>query len=164
MTMWLVWVQRVSKLWLVVLGSQLMGSLMRHITKSYWKLGCTSLVKHTIDTFNNLQVKQQPYHTLMIYREQIAKMVEGMQVHVVVQPLSSPWANPVVVLVQQKDGTARFCIDYQRLNAVPEKTYIHCHKLKTFYQLADSRKQDCASNIRNVMLYCKVWLISEHAY
>ena len=84
------------------------------------ELGCTSLVKHTIDTGDNPPIKQQPYRTPMIYRERMAKMIEDMQAQGIVQPSSSPWASPVV-LVPKKDGTARFCIDYRRLNAVSRK-------------------------------------------
>lgn len=38
----------------------------------------------------------------------------------VVSESSSPWAAPIV-LVKKKDGTWRFCVDYQKLNALTHK-------------------------------------------
>ena len=40
-----------------------------------------------------------------------------MQESKVIQPSTSPWASPVV-LVRKKDGTLRLCIDYRKLNSV----------------------------------------------
>ena len=40
-----------------------------------------------------------------------------MQEHGVIQPSSSPWASPIV-LVRKKDGTLTICVDYRHLNSV----------------------------------------------
>ena len=73
-----------------------------------------------IETEDHPPIKQQPYRTPVVHREKIAKLVEEMQQQEIIQPSSSPWASPVV-LVPKKDGTDRFCIDYRRLNAVTRK-------------------------------------------
>ena len=84
------------------------------------ELGCTDVLTHVIDTGDHAPIKQQPYRTPVVRREKMAKMIADMQKQGVVQPSSSPWASPVV-LVPKKDGSLRFCIDYRRLNAATRK-------------------------------------------
>ena len=48
------------------------------------------------------------------------KLLHEMQENDIIHPSSSPWASPIV-LVQKKDGSVQFCIDYRKLNAVTTK-------------------------------------------
>ena len=84
------------------------------------ELGHTDLVKHRINTGDAPPTKSAPYrHSLserLIEDEEIDKMLANN----VIEPSSSPWASPVV-LVKKKDGTTRFCLDYRKLNSVTQK-------------------------------------------
>lgn len=48
--------------------------------------------------------------------EEIKRMLDNG----VIEPSVSPWASPIVLLCQ-KDGGVRFCVDYRQLNAVTIK-------------------------------------------
>ena len=47
-------------------------------------------------------------------------MVTEMQERGIVQPSTSPWASPVV-LMSKKDGSHRFCVDFRKLNSMTKK-------------------------------------------
>ena len=84
------------------------------------ELGSTSLVRHMINTGDHMPIKQQPYHTPVVRRQALAKMIGDMQEQGVVRPSSSPWASPVI-LVHKKDGSLHFCVNYHRLNSITVK-------------------------------------------
>ena len=50
-------------------------------------------------------------------RNEIARQLHELQEMGVIQPSSSPWPSPII-LVRKKDGTLWFCIDYCHLNSV----------------------------------------------
>ena len=82
-------------------------------------LGCTPLLKHTIETDG--PPLRQPYRRQnpAVRREEMAQ-VQQMLSNGVIHPSNSPWASPVV-MVKKKDGTLPFCVDFRQLNAATVK-------------------------------------------
>ena len=79
--------------------------------------GETDWVEMNIDTGDATPIRQAPRRTPFAVRCEAARHLQQMQEKGVIQPSSSPWASPIV-LVRKKNRTMRFCIDYRKLNAV----------------------------------------------
>ena len=83
-------------------------------------LGRTNIVQHGINTQQAHPIKQPPRREPLGHKEVIKQEIQKMLDKDVIEPSTSPWASPVV-LVKKKDGTVRFCIDYRRLNEATVK-------------------------------------------
>ena len=79
--------------------------------------GCTNLAQHTIETGDSRPIRLPPYRLPHAYRDAVRRELEEMQEQGVIEPASSEWAAPIVV-VRKKDNSIRLCVDYRRLNTV----------------------------------------------
>ena len=77
-------------------------------------------IQHTINTGEQQPIKQYPRRVSPAMEELIQKEVKQMAQNSIIQRSSSPWSSPVVI-VKKPDGSARFCVDYRKLNRVTKK-------------------------------------------
>jgi hypothetical protein len=62
-------------------------------------------------------VNARPYRYSPLHKDEIERQVREMLQLGLITTSTSPFASPVL-LVQKKDGTWRFCVDYRSLNAI----------------------------------------------
>ena len=74
---------------------------------------CTSITQHKIVTGESKPMKQALRQPPLRLKENAEEEIEKMLAKGIIEPSSSPWSSPVV-LVKKKDGTICFCIDTER--------------------------------------------------
>ena len=79
------------------------------------ELGCTSAIEHKICIENDKPFKEQFQRIPPPLLEEVCTSLRDMLEAGVIHPSQSPWCN-AVILVQKKDGTLRFCVDFRCLN------------------------------------------------
>ena len=82
------------------------------------------IIKLDIDTGDTRHIKQSPRRPTIFARDADDEILNEMLRTKVIEPSNSSWASPVC-LVKKKDGTFRFFIDYQRVNALSNKDVCH---------------------------------------
>ena len=78
--------------------------------------GHTDLIQMETQTGDAPPKKQHLHRVPFGVRTEEARQLHQMQEMDVIQPSSSPWSSPIV-LVRKKDGSLRLCIDYRHLNS-----------------------------------------------
>ena len=82
--------------------------------------GHTNRLLHKINTEHHPPIRQQARRLPPYKKEEIRTLLRQMQENGIIRQSNSPWASPVV-LVQKKDGTKRFCVDYRKLNSITRR-------------------------------------------
>ena len=97
---------------------QLESLLMRYsdiLSVDEYDMGLTDLTQQDIDTGTERPVRQALRKTPMAYNQIIDQHIQSMLQQGLIEPSKEEWASNIV-LVQKKDKTFRFCLDYRALN------------------------------------------------
>ena len=89
---------------------------------------------HRIWTGDQLPVHQRPYRIPPAYREQVTKELQEMLEEGVIEPSTSEWSSPIVI-VKKKDQDIRLCIDYRKVNA---KTKFDAYPMPRIDEMLDN--------------------------
>ena len=81
------------------------------------QLGRTKAMEMKLDTGEQQPIRMRPYRTALKQRNVVDEAIDGMLEANIITTSKSPWSFPVVV-VDKKDGSKRFCVDFRRLNQV----------------------------------------------
>ena len=118
------------------------------------RLGRVHATEHRIDLNpGSKPVHAQPYRAGPRAREMETQEVYRMLKAGVIEPASTEWASPVV-LVPKPDGTMRFCVDYRKLNEMT---------IRDTYPLP--RMDECIDSLGNARIFstldcnCGYWQI-----
>ena len=77
--------------------------------------GKTKVSEHDIKLSSNEPFHKKPYPIPHALRQTVEQEVESMLKMDIIEPSESPYASPIV-LIDKKDGSKRFCIDFRALN------------------------------------------------
>ena len=125
---------------------KLCGHVLEMLRKhsSLWSgaLGTIRATEHCIALEPGTKpIRSMPYRKGPAMRDMVANAVNEMLKAGVIEPASTKWASPVV-LVPKRDGSLRFCVDYRRLNA---KTAADSYPLP--------RMDDCSDSLGDAAIF-----------
>ena len=101
------------------------------------KPGCTTIIQHEIHVGDTAPIRQRPYRIPYSRREAVKKELNEMLASGIIQPSTSPWASPIV-LVEKKDGGLCFCVDFCKLNQVARFDAYPMPLIKEFFESVGS--------------------------
>lgn len=94
------------------------------LAKNEFDLGKFDAIKHGIDTGSSRPVKQRMRRTPLGFAGEEEAQLKKMLGAWVIQPSVSEWAS-APVLIRERCGSVRWCVDYRALNALTTKNVFH---------------------------------------
>ena len=99
------------------------------------ELGCTSTIEHEICIKNDEPFKERFCCILPPLLEEVRASLGDILEAGLIQPSQSPWCN-AVILVQKKDSTLHFCVDF----SVGRRTRTPCLRFRRPWKVWQSRR------------------------
>ena len=69
-----------------------------------------------IDVGNARPIAQRVRKVAPQFKEKLADLIKGLLSAKIIQPSTSPWASPIVIIVKKNGVDIRLCIDYRLVN------------------------------------------------
>ena len=92
------------------------------------KIGQTDVVEHIVDVGDSKPIKLPPRRTPIAQKEIVDTELRKMLDQNIIEPSSSPWSSPIVLVTKSDyisyyipSNYIRFCADFRRVNAVTKK-------------------------------------------
>lgn len=82
-------------------------------------IGFTRMEKMTIETGSHEPISQPPYRASPRGRQIISDTIKDLEDLDIIEDSDSAWASPVVLV--NREGETRFCVDFRKLNAATRK-------------------------------------------
>ena len=118
------------------------------------KLGHSTEFYHTIETGQAKPIALRFYRTSPKIQQQIDNQIEDLLRHGIIQPSTSAWASPVV-MVKKTDGSYRLAIDYRALNKCSEPRNYPAPRLSDIFdQIGEAKPQYFSTLDMQGWLFC----------
>lgn len=103
-------------------------------------LGYCTVVEHVIEMEPGMQPVKQRYYPVLHFKQRIInKELRKILEDGVIESSKSAWSSPLC-LVQKKDGSTRFCVDYRVVNSLSKKdAYLIPYTLAILDRLRDAK-------------------------
>ena len=106
--------------------AQVISKVLRDNSDLFYKegsrdIGCSSQVKHEINTGNAHPVKKQPYRLAHSLKPVVEEQIKDMLKKGIIVEISSSWNSPIVMVKKKStSGTLKYrlCVDLRGLNAL----------------------------------------------